>query len=172
MHANTQIEFPKMPFIDARQLNSNSGMESVLQANAKTPFKRIRPLEIAESFQSARSPLANATISTFHHTHLTSPIFGEKEDPKEVMLRMRMRLASHVVDTTGGTDKASKLDHLLQGFSRNTEAMFATQTRSVTIAHMLDASGVPMTKKNLNSLRGLHRTIPKGQAQSKVSRAA
>jgi len=75
-HANTQIDFPKMPSIDTRQLNSNSIMDSVLMANAKTPFKRIRPLEIADSFQSARSPLANATTSNFHNTHMPSPIFG------------------------------------------------------------------------------------------------
>jgi hypothetical protein len=123
-HANTQIDFPKMPSIDTRQLNSNSIMDSVLMANAKTPFKRIRPLEIADSFQSARSPLANATTTTFHHTHMPSPIFGEKEDPNQVRLRMRRKTHNHIVDVTGGTDNASKLDQLMSGFSRHTNAPF------------------------------------------------
>lgn len=85
---------------------------------------------------------------------------------------MRRKTHNHIVDVTGGTDNASKLDQLMSGFSRNTNAPFAEQSRSVTISHMLDSAGVPMTKKNLNSLRGVHRSIPKGQPGSKVSRAA
>ena len=108
-HANTQIEFPKMPNIDTRELNSNSGLTGI----SFTPHQAVnkkRPLEIADSFQSKLSPIANAANSFFHTTAEPAIFFGKKDDPKDVIKRMRLKLKTHVLDTSGGKDDSSKLE--------------------------------------------------------------
>jgi hypothetical protein len=87
--SSTLLEFPAVKGI--HQLNNTSGDLNVSKLTGRSPFSKQKDFDITGTF-NMRSPAAIAQRERkFMSKHISGNI-GEKEDPKEVILKMRRKL--------------------------------------------------------------------------------
>lgn len=167
--AMTFTNFEDMPKIDTRELNNNSGLRQHENRSIQVSQKKTLPFghsTVQDGFYSARTGPFNQNANTtqgsnfFKATKHSSDTYGEKQDPKETIQRMRLRIntAINKVDD-GGHDANVKHNTNLKGFSRDAHAPFDSMTKSNALHAMLVKTKVPPSARNLNSIRSMHRQL-------------
>merc|ERR1712166_993287 len=122
---------------------------------------------IEGDFRTTRNPfIQNAANNTqgsnfYNATKHSSDTYGEKQDPKETIQRMRLRIntAINKVDADTGNHEQAKHKTNLKGFSRDADAPFDSMTKSNALVAMLNKTKVPPSARNLNSIRSMHRQL-------------